>query len=122
MTDQGVTARIGRLEVEIDALEEEAERCLTFMRWARYFILGGALALAAMPLGLLRAEGPALVLAISAVLFGIIAFGSNRSTAEQTRAAIAAKRAERNALIDALAPRTVKPHERAAPPALNGGG
>jgi cell division septum initiation protein DivIVA len=99
--------RIERLEEEIAALEESVARCGKIMAAAQVAISVGVVALVAVFLGLLRVGGMGFVLAVSAILIGIVLFGSNRSTRDVLRAEIARKRAARDALIDAIAPRTV---------------
>ncbi|MGP9820637.1 hypothetical protein ACTZWW_11525 [Salinarimonas sp. NSM] len=99
--------RIERLEVEIAALEESAERCGKVMLAARIGILAGIVILAAAFLGLVRLGGLAFVLSVSAILIGIVLFGSNRSTRDALRADIARRREARDALIDAIDPREV---------------
>ncbi|MGJ3262545.1 MAG: hypothetical protein ACFE0R_04845 [Salinarimonas sp.] len=99
--------RIERLEVEIEALEESAERCGKVMLVSRVAIVAGIVVLGAVLLGLVRIGGLAFVLAVSAVLIGIVLYGSNRSTRETLRADIARRRAARDELIDAIGPREV---------------
>ncbi|GGK41623.1 hypothetical protein [Salinarimonas ramus] len=99
--------RIERLEVEIAALEESAERCGKIMLASRIAIVAGAVILAATFLGFLRLGGLGFVASVSAILIGIVAYGSNRSTRETLRADIARRRETRDALIDAVGPRTV---------------
>ncbi|WP_372424663.1 hypothetical protein [Salinarimonas chemoclinalis] len=99
--------RIERLEVEIAALEESAERCGKIMLVARVGVVAGLVVLAAAILGFLRLGGLAFVLAVSAILIGIVLYGSNRSTRDGLRGDIARRREARDALIDAIGPRTV---------------
>ncbi|WP_349369187.1 hypothetical protein [Salinarimonas sp.] len=99
--------RIERLEEEIAALEESAVRCGKIMRAAQIATSVGIVALAAIFLGFLRVGGMGFVFAVSAVLIGIVLYGSNRSTRDVLRRDAAQKRAARDALIDQLAPRTV---------------
>lgn len=102
-------ARIARLEAEIEALEESAERCGKIMLASRVAMGAGTVALAAVFLGLVRLGGLGFVVAVSAVLIGIVLYGSNRATREAVRADMARRRAARDALIDTLGPRTLNP-------------
>ena len=97
------SSRIERLEEEIAALEESAERCGKIMLAAQVGVAAGILGLAAILLGLIRAGGMGFVFAVAAALIGIVSFGSNRSTRDVLRAQARQKRAERDRLIDALA-------------------
>lgn len=101
------SSRIGRLEEEIAALEESAERCGKIMLVAQAAVVAGVVGLAAILLGLVRLGGPGFVFAVAAALIGVVSYGSNRSTRDAMRTDAARKRAERDRLIDALAPRTV---------------
>lgn len=101
-------ARIERLEIEIEALEERAERCGKVMLTARIAVIAGGLALVLVLSGFLRLGGLGFVLAVSAVLIGIVSYGSNRSTRETLRADVARRKAARDALIDGIGPRIVR--------------
>lgn len=101
------SSRIARLEEEIAALEESAERCGKIMLAAQAAVAAGVLGLAAILLGLVRLGGLGFVFAVAAALIGIVLYGSNKSTRDVLRADAARKRAERDRLIDMLAPRTV---------------
>lgn len=107
--------RIRRLEEEIETMSEEVERCGKFMLAARIAITGGGLALAGIIFGVIRTGGLDLILSISAILVGIVLLGSNRSTREELRAGIAKRAAERDALIDMLAPQTIRDSPRGLP-------
>ncbi|HSP26215.1 MAG TPA: hypothetical protein VLQ65_13675 [Saliniramus sp.] len=112
---QDASTRIRRLEGEIETMSDEVERCGKFMLAARIAITGGGLALAAIVLGVVRMGGLDFLLSISAILIGIVVLGSNRSTREDLRAGIAKRIAERDALIDMLAPHTVRDTRRDRP-------
>jgi cell division septum initiation protein DivIVA len=101
------SSRIARLEEEIAALEESAERCGKVMLAAQVAVGAGIVGLAAILLGLVRLGGMGFVFAVAAALIGIVLYGSNKSTRDVLRAQAAEKRAERDRLIDRLAPRTV---------------
>lgn len=99
-------AEIERLETRMDALRDQLESCRKAITLSR-IALGIAAALFALTLlGIIRST-PALLLAIAGAMAGFVGIGSNRTTADQARAGIAKCRAERDALIDGLAPRTL---------------
>ena len=112
---QDASTRIRRLEEEIETMSEEVERCGKFMLAARIAISGGGLALVAIVFGVIRTGGLDLILSISAILVGIVLLGSNRSTREELRAGIVQRAAERDALIDVLAPHAVRDSRRDHP-------
>ena len=97
-------AEIERLETRIDALRDQIESCRKAILLSQAAIAVSALVLALALFGLIRSL-PMLLLAIAGAMAGFVGMGSNRTTAEQARADIAACRAERDALIDGLEPR-----------------
>ncbi len=105
-----VAMRIERLEEEIEALTDKAEQCRKIMSLARLGIAIGGLVLVAILLGVLRAGGIGFIVSVSAVLIGIVVLGSNSSTRDEALAQIAERRARRDALIDAIAPRSITRH------------
>ncbi|MFV0280249.1 MAG: hypothetical protein ACK5JM_05750 [Rhodoblastus sp.] len=99
-------AEIVRLEGRMEELRDRIEFCRKAIAASR-IVLGIAAALLVLALlGLVRST-PALLLAIAGIMGGLIGMGSNRTTAQQARAALAACRAERDALIDGLAPKAL---------------
>lgn len=98
---------IARLEEEIEALDERVRGCAKLMQAARLGVATGGLALALVLVGLLRLGGLGFVLAISAILIGIVAYGSNRATLIELERTIAERQALRDRMIDAIAPREV---------------
>lgn len=101
-------ARIERLETEIAALEESAERAGKAMTAGRFAAAIGGVALVLVFLGLLRLGGLGFVLSVTAVLIGLVLWGSNKSTRDTLHADIAKRRAARDALIDRIDPRVVR--------------
>ena len=97
-------AEIERLEARMDALRDRLESCRKAIMLSRLLLAAAGALFLALLLGLAKST-PALLLAIAGALAGMVGIGSNRTTAEQARAELAACRAERDGLIDALAPR-----------------
>lgn len=64
--------------------------------------LAGAVLLAALLLGLMRFDATVMLAAIAALLGGIVGWGSNRSTAQEAAAELAAAEADRTALIGTI--------------------
>ncbi|ESR25535.1 hypothetical protein [Lutibaculum baratangense] len=91
---------IHRLETQIEHLSDQIERCRKADLAARLAMLLGAAWLAAVVMGFLPGDGAAVLVAIAALLFGIVLFGSNRSTWRGLRERLEAAEAQRNALID----------------------
>jgi small neutral amino acid transporter SnatA (MarC family) len=107
MDDDHLRNAIARLEARIEALAHSIERGHKIRLAARAAIALGAMLLAAMVLGALRFDALPLVAALTAILGGIVLLGSNRSTLQQTQAALATAEAERAALINRIELRVV---------------
>jgi len=93
---------IERLEAQIDEINSRLESCRKFVLVGRIAIFGGAVLLAVILLGAMTFDPRLLLAAIAAVLGGIIVWGSNRSTAEEASAQLAAAEADRAAMIGRL--------------------
>lgn len=98
---------IERLEAQIDELAARLESCRKFILIARIAVVAGAILLAAVLLGILSFDARLLLIAITALLGGIVLWGSNRSTAEEAAQELAAAQAERTSLIGSIALRVV---------------
>ena len=100
MAEDDPSVLISRLEVLLEELAEEAERCRKIILVSKLAIsVGGALLLGAV-LGLLGSNAVAAIDgAMTAVLGGIVSLGSNVSTLQQTTAAMAAAEKSRSELI-----------------------
>jgi hypothetical protein len=93
---------IERLEAQIDGLVAKLESCRKFILVSRIAILAGAVLLAALLLGILRFDTTELLAALAALLGGIVGWGTNRSTAQEAAAELAAAEADRKALIASI--------------------
>jgi hypothetical protein len=94
--------QIVRLEAEIEKLAAAIESCRKIILISRAaIVLGGAL-IVAMTLGAIGFNSLALIAAITGVIGGIVLFGSNKSTAEQSAAALRAAEARRAELISGI--------------------
>jgi hypothetical protein len=102
MSDTETHDEIERLEVQIDELAAKRESCRKFILIGRIAILGGGILLAALLLGIVSFDPRFLLAAITALLGGIVLWGSNDSTAKETAAELAAAEAERARLINEL--------------------
>lgn len=98
---------IERLEAQIDELAARLESCRKFILVARIAVVAGAVLLAVVLLGLLSFDPRLLLAAITALLGGIVMWGSNHSTAEEAAKELAAAEAERASLIGSIALRVV---------------
>jgi hypothetical protein len=107
MDEDDLREQISRLEVHIEELAEAIERCRKIILISKVAIaIGGALILA-ITFGAIRFDPMAMVAAIAAVVGGIVLFGSNGSTLEQTMAALRAAEAQRVELIGRIELRIV---------------
>jgi hypothetical protein len=107
MSDDDAAGEIARLESEIENLAEAAERCRKIILVAKIAVAGGGAWLLGMMLGLFDFQQVMAISSIAAVLGGIVASGSNRSTLQQISAKIRAAEARRSELIGQLALRLV---------------
>jgi len=112
MTDEdvreaGLHDEIERLEAQIDALAARLESCRKFILVARIAVVAGAVLLGAVLLGVLPFDPRLLLAAITALLGGIVLWGSNHSTADEAAQELAAAEAERASLIGSIALRVV---------------
>jgi hypothetical protein len=101
---------IARLEAQIDELAARIENCRKFILAGQIAVAGGGIVLIAIVVGAIHLDPAVMVLAIAAVLGGIVAAGSNRSTAEEASHHLIAAEAERASLIGQLELRVV--HDR----------
>jgi hypothetical protein len=90
---------IARLEQRIERLAAKRESCRKFVLASRMAIALGGTFLAAAALGAIRFDALALTAGIAAVLGGVVVLGSNRSTAKEAAAQMAAAEAARSELI-----------------------
>jgi hypothetical protein len=106
--DQAETRnQIARLEQRLEDLAAALEKSRKAILASKVSIAGGALLMLALVLGLISAQPLAIVVAIAAVLGGIVGFGANVSTARQDRAAMQAAAAARTDLISRLEMRDI---------------
>jgi hypothetical protein len=94
--------QIAELEAEIEQLAGAAERCRNIIMAARLAIGAGGVLLVANLLGLVRLGPLMFIVAIIAVLGGIVIFGSNKSTLGKLMVTISDHEARRAHLIDGL--------------------
>lgn len=98
---------IGLLEQRIEQLSDRLEGCRKFILAARIAMaLGGAI-LVALILGLVRFDPLAMSAAVVGLIGGFVVSGSNRSTAQEAEAEIAASEARRTELISGMGLRVV---------------
>ena len=98
---------IVRLEEHIEELAAKIESCRKFILVSRIAVAGGGLLLAGMLLGAIRSDLGLMAAAVSLLLGGIVAWGSNSSTAKEATKELAAAESERAALIEQINPRVV---------------
>jgi ABC-type bacteriocin/lantibiotic exporter with double-glycine peptidase domain len=102
MTDTDPHEAIERLEAQIEELAARLESCRKFILAARIAIVAGAILLAAILLGIMTFDSRLLLAAITALLAGIVVWGTNDSTAKEAVQQLAAAEAERAALIGSI--------------------
>ena len=102
MEDDDPREEIERLEAQIDELVAKVESCRKFILVSRIAVVAGAVLLAALLLGIIRFDVTEMLAAIAALLGGFVGWGSNRSTAQEAAAELAAAEADRKALIGTI--------------------
>jgi hypothetical protein len=94
-----------RLEALIEELAAKVENCRKFILASRIATWGGGIVLFAMLVGAIRFDLGIMAAAASALFGGIVAWGSNRSTANEAANEMAVAEADRTALITMINPR-----------------
>lgn len=100
--DDDPHTEIARLEAHIERFGESLERCRKIRLFSQIAIVGGAIWLTAALVGLIGFDAVAMVVAISAVIGGIVGYGSNTTTARETTLAMKRAEARRAELIAGL--------------------
>ena len=98
---------IVRLEEEIEELSARIDSCRKFILAARIAVIGGGVLLVALLFDVIRFDLQLMMLAMAALLSGIVVWGSNNSTAKEAAAERAAAEANRKALIGMMELRVV---------------
>ena len=107
MDEGNVSDQVTGLEDRIEALTRELARCAKISFAAKAAIAAGASWFALMLFWIVPFNATAFVAALAAMLGGIVLLGSNATTWEQTKSAIAAAEASRADLIGGIELRVV---------------
>jgi hypothetical protein len=107
MDDVDPHKEIVRLEAQIEVLAARIENCRKFILAGRIAVAIGGVLLVALLLGAIRFDLQLMMLAMAALLGGIVAWGSNGSTANEAKSELAAAEANRKALIGMIDLRVV---------------
>jgi hypothetical protein len=116
MADIGINGvdphdEIVRLEARIEALADQLESCRKFILAGRIAVATGGVVLGAILIGAIAFDPRTMLAAIGAVLGGFVAWGSNRSTANETTAELVAAESRRAALIGQIQLRVIEGDE-----------
>jgi hypothetical protein len=107
MNDDDPHDEIVRLEAQIETLSDRIESCRKFILAGRIAVAAGGTLLVALLLDAIRFDLQLMMLAMAALLGGIVAWGSNSSTAKEAQDELAAAEANRKALIGLIDLRVV---------------
>jgi hypothetical protein len=99
MDDSEYRDEIVRLEAQIDELADRIESCRKFILAGWIAVMGGGAVLIAMLIAVIPIDPAVIGIAVTAVLGGIVAAGSNRSTAKEAMHELTLAEANRTALI-----------------------
>jgi hypothetical protein len=99
MNDSDHRDEIVRLEAQIDDLATRIESCRKFILVGRIAVACGCAVLIAMLIGAIQFDPAVIAVAVTAALGGIVAAGSNRSTAKEAMHELTLAEAKRTALI-----------------------
>ena len=111
MNDSDHRDEIVLLEAQIDELTAKIESCRKFILAGRIAVVGGGAVLTAMVVSAIQFDPSVMALAVTAVLGGIVAAGSNRSTAKEAVHELTTAEAKRKALIEQIDLRLVPDRE-----------
>jgi|ERR1700676_5159717 hypothetical protein len=107
MSDIDPHAEIERLEAQIEELSARIENCRKFILAGRIAVAVGGILLVALLVGAIRFDLQLMMLAMAALLGGIVVWGSNGSTANEAESELAVAEANRKALIGLIDLRVV---------------
>jgi hypothetical protein len=108
MNDEPAASEIARLEEHIEELSQALVRCDKIGWAARIAIAGGALWFALALLTVLVFSATGFTGALASLLGGIVLAGSNKTTRDETEAALRMAEDRRRELIDTLRLRLVE--------------
>ncbi len=100
-------AQIARLEARLEDLADAMARCRKIKLLSQIAITVGGIWLLAVTIGIVELNPVSLIAAISAVIGGIVLYGSNTTTSREVDAAIKGAEALRAELIGTLDLRVV---------------
>jgi hypothetical protein len=102
MNDSNRREEIIRLEAQIDDVAARIESCRKFILVGRIAVAGGGAVLIALLVGAIQFDPAVIAVAVTAVLGGIVAAGSNHSTAKEAMHALTVAEAKRTELIEQI--------------------
>jgi hypothetical protein len=102
MSDSDHHDEIAQLEAQIDELAARIESCRKFILAGRIAVVGGGAVLITILVSAIRFDPSVMALAIAAVVGGIVAAGSNHSTAKEAAHELSAAETKRKALIEQI--------------------
>jgi len=102
MDEDNPIDEISQIEARLDELAEVSERCRKIIVVSKAAIAGGSALLMVTILGLIGFNQVTTIGAIAVVIGGIVSFGSNVSTLQETVAAMSAAEMLRSDLISGI--------------------
>ena len=111
MSTDDLRDQILRIEADIENHAETLDGCRKAMLLSKVAIAAGAICLSAYLLGAVWLNAVAVIGAMAAVIGGVVVFGSNLTTSNQTTTAIKTLERHRAELIDMINLRTIGKNE-----------
>ena len=102
MVDGDLRDQIARIEADNEELAKTLDSCRRAMLLSKVAIAAGGIWILAYSLGAIGFDPMAMISAITAVIGGVVVFGSNSSTSKQTTTAIKVAETHRAELIDMI--------------------
>lgn len=107
MADGDLSDQITQIEVHIEELAVTLDRCRKAMSLSKLAAAAGAVWMLAYFLGAISVDPATMIIAIAAIVGGVVVFGSNSSTLKQTAAEMTKAEAQRIELIEMIDLQTI---------------
>lgn len=115
MADDSLSDQISRLEERIEELAGTIEGCRKYMLFAKIAIAAGAVWWLALLFRVVWFDPAWMIASLAAIIGGIVAYGSNSRTLQDSQAEMADTEAQRDQLIGEIDLQWVEANEHPSP-------